>query len=133
MSVGGNRFCTHNRFCRNSYLKCLIRFKDILQVYWYSKCLYSVNFNRVQSFCVHESNENYIPHSHVAGLPRLLVPYSKFSLAWADHVALFTLDLGLVRVLARATLNYSIPGMSHSGVSYLGEDKTSFLSNHYEL
>ena len=38
MSVGGNRFC------RNLYLKCLIRFKDILQVYKYFKCLYSVNF-----------------------------------------------------------------------------------------
>ena len=37
-------FCTHNRFCRNLYLKCLIRFKDILQVYRYFKCLDSVNF-----------------------------------------------------------------------------------------
>ena len=35
---------THNRFCRNLYLKCLIRFKDILQVYKYFKCLYSINF-----------------------------------------------------------------------------------------
>ena len=77
--------------------------------------------------CLHESNESYSPHSHVADLLRLLALCSEFfTLSWPCRSFHPRPWAGLCVGSCHAN---SIPfGMSHLEVSHLGEDETSFLS-----
>ena len=74
--------------------------------------------------CLHKSNESYSPHSHVAGLLRLLVLHSEF-LLWADHVALLIFWPWAGLRVGPCHTNSVYISMSHLRVSHLGEDETS--------